>query len=159
MTVLVDGARLDPKYRDLLHEVKVVDSLTLPDMALVRITDLKGENIDANPLKLGAKIEIKAGDMGANTTDVDLQGPDRGRGARVHAAGRRDLRSAPTTTRTSSTARSKSRTFQQMSASDMVAKVVGEAGLTAGKSSPRASSTSSSSRATRPTGTSCGGSR
>ena len=58
MSVVVDGQALDPKYANLLSEVKVIDSLTLPDMALVRITDLKGENIDANPLKLGSKIEI-----------------------------------------------------------------------------------------------------
>ena len=86
---MVDGAQLDPKYGDLLSEVKVVDSLTLPDMALVRITDPKGENIDANPLKLGDEDRDQGrATWSANTTDDDLQGRDRGRRARVHGPGR-----------------------------------------------------------------------
>ena len=109
--------------------------------------------------KLGAKIEIKAGDMGANDDHDDLQGPDRGRGARVHAAGRRDL---DPRLRQGAQAQppAKTRTFQQMSASDMVQQGRGR-GRPApwARSSPRASSTSSSSRATRPTGISRGGSR
>ena len=132
MTVLVDGAQLDPKYGDLLSEVKVVDSLTLPDMALVRITDLKGENIDANPLKLGAKIEIKAGDMGANTTTTIFKGqiaavePEFTPQGVVISA--RAYDEAHKLNR-----QKKSRTFQQMSASDMARKVVGEAGLAVGE--------------------------
>ena len=51
--VSVSGAQLDPKWRDALLEVKVVDSLTLPDMALIRIADPKGENVDSQPLQLG----------------------------------------------------------------------------------------------------------
>ena len=102
--VLVDGAKLDPKWRDLTLEVKVVDSLTLPDMALVRIADPKGENIDSHPLQLGKDIEIKAVGDGRPRDDVDLQGPDRRRRARVHGQGLRRSRSAPTTRRTSSTA-------------------------------------------------------
>ena len=62
--VLVDGAQAGPEVRDLTLEVKVVDSLTLPDMALVRITDPKGENVDSHPLQLGKDIEIKAAATG-----------------------------------------------------------------------------------------------
>ena len=132
MTVMVDGAQLDPKYGDLLSEVKVVDSLTLPDMALVRITDLKGENIDANPLKLGAKIEIKAGDKGANKTETIFKGqiaavePEFTPQGVVISA--RAYDEAHKLNR-----QKKSRTFQQMSASDMARKVVGEAGLAVGE--------------------------
>ena len=50
--VRVGGAQLDPKFREALIEVKVVDSLTLPDMALIRIADPKGENVDTQPLQL-----------------------------------------------------------------------------------------------------------
>ncbi|MDA0173871.1 VgrG-related protein [Solirubrobacter taibaiensis] len=132
MSVVVDGQALDPKYAELLSEVKVIDSLTLPDMALVRITDLKGENIDANPLKLGAKIEIKAGDKGANTTESIFKGqiaavePEFTPQGVVISA--RAYDEAHKLNR-----QKKSRTFQQMSASDMARKVVGEAGLAAGE--------------------------
>ena len=125
-------ARSIPSTRELLSEVKVIDSLTLPDMALVRITDLKGENIDANPLKLGAKIEIKAGDKGANTTESIFKGqiaavePEFTPQGVVISA--RAYDEAHKLNR-----QKKSRTFQQMSASDMARKVVGEAGLAAGE--------------------------
>ena len=132
MSVVVDGQALDPKYANLLSEVKVIDSLTLPDMALVRITDLKGENIDANPLKLGAKIEIKAGDMGANTTESIFKGQIAAvepeftpQGVVISARAYDDAHKL--------NRQKKSRTFQQMSASDMARKVVGEAGLAAGE--------------------------
>ena len=58
--VKVDGQALDPKFQQALIEVKVVDSLTLPDMALVRIADPKGENVDTHPLQSGKTLEIKA---------------------------------------------------------------------------------------------------
>ena len=91
--VLVDGApaRLRSGATALI-EVKVVDSLTLPDMALIRIADPKGENVDTHPLQLGKNIEIKASAIGDRATDDDLQGPDRGRRAGVRRQGLHDLR-------------------------------------------------------------------
>src|SRR3954452_401330 len=71
--ILVNGAKLDPTYRDLLSEVKVVDSLTLPDSALVRITDLKGGNGDGNPRTSGAKLETKFGETDATSTTSVLK--------------------------------------------------------------------------------------
>jgi phage protein D len=132
LSVVIDGQALDPKYSDLLSEVRVVDSLTLPDMALVRITDLKGENVDANPLKLGAQIEVKAGQTGANSTVSIFKGqiaavePEFTPQGVVISA--RAYDKAHKLNR-----EKKSRTFQQMSASDMAKKVVGEAGLSAGE--------------------------
>ena len=152
--VIVAGAKLDPKWRDLTLEVKVVDSLTLPDMALVRLSDPKGDNVDSHPLQLGKDIEIKASAKGAQGDDLDLQGPDRRRRAGVHGQGLRDL--GP---------RLRQGAQAQPPAQD--AHVPADVGLRHGqqgrrrerpepaRSSPRASSTSSSSRATRPTGTSC----
>ena len=42
LDVLVDGAPMDPKYRNLTRDVRVVDSLTLPDMAVIRIDSCQG---------------------------------------------------------------------------------------------------------------------
>ena len=119
--VLVNGTPLDPKWRDAMIEVKVVDSLTLPDMALIRIADPKGENVDTHPLQLGKDIEIK--------TSADAAIARRPRSSRARS--RRSSRSsAPEGCTISVRAYDKShklnrvrktRTFQQMSASDMVA--------------------------------------
>lgn len=132
MTVSIDGAELDPKYRELLSEVKVIDSLTLPDMALVRISDLKGENIDSSPLKLGAKLEVKAGMLNARSTETIFKGqiaavePEFTPQGVVLSA--RAYDEAHKLNR-----EKKSRTFQQMSASDMARKVAGESGLSVGE--------------------------
>ena len=72
--VLVAGAKLDPKWRDLTLEVRVRDSLALPDSALVRLGDPKGENIDSHPLQLGKDIEIKAGATGDRSTTSIFKG-------------------------------------------------------------------------------------
>jgi len=74
VSVLVSGAELDPKFRDALDEVKVVNSLHLPDMALVRLIDPHGENVDRQPLKLGTEIEIKAAAMGDFSTTSIFKG-------------------------------------------------------------------------------------
>ena len=118
--ILVAGANLDPKWRDSMIEMKVVDSLTLPDMALVRLKDPTGDAVDSHPLQLGKDLEIKAaGD---------------GRAARRRRSSR--ARSRPSSPSSASRAcvisiraydkahklnrQRKTRTFQQMSASDMV---------------------------------------
>src|SRR3954470_21769874 len=128
--IMVDGAALDPKYRALLSEVKVIDSLTLPDSALVRITDLKGENVDGNPLTVGAKLEIKFGGMEANATTSVFKGQITSVEPEFTPSGVTISARAYDKAHTLNRQR-KTRTFQNMSASDMVKKVAGEAGLTA----------------------------
>ena len=132
LQVFIGGAELDPKYRDLLTEVKVVDSLTLPDMALVRITDQKGENIDANPLQLGAEIEIKAGMLSDRSSSSIFKGqiaavePEFTPSGVVLSA--RAYDEAHKLNR-----EKKTRTFQQMSASNMAQKIAGESGIPVGE--------------------------
>ena len=85
-------------------EVKVVDSLTLPDMALVRLTDPKGESVDIHPLQLGKDIEIKVGATGERATTSIFKGQIVAVEPEFTREGRASSRSAPTTRRTSSTA-------------------------------------------------------
>src|SRR3954467_12308238 len=127
--VLVNGAALDPKYRALLSEVKVTDSLTLPDTALVRITDLKGDNVDANPLVVGAKLEVKFGAMDANATASVFKGQITTVEPEFTPSGVTISARAYDNSHKLNRER-KTRTFQNMSASDMVNKLTGEAGLT-----------------------------
>jgi phage protein D len=128
--VTVDGAALDPRYRELLSEVKVVDSLTLPDMALVRITDLKGENVDGNPLTVGAKLEVKFGGLDAHATTSVFKGQITSVEPEFTPTGVTISARAYDKSHSLNRER-KTRTFQNMSASDMVRKIVGEAGLAA----------------------------
>jgi len=133
--VSVDGAPLAPKWRDLMTEVKVVDSLTLPDMVLIRITDPKGENVDSHPLQIGKDVEVKASAIGDRATTSIFKGqvaamePEFGKNGCSIAVRAYDK------SHTLNRAR-KTRTFQQVSASDMVKKIAGESGL-----SPQATST------------------
>ncbi len=126
--VKVNGAQLDPKWRDVLIEVKVVDSLTLPDMALIRIADPKGENVDTQPLQLGKDIEIKASAMGDRATESIFKGqiaavePEFGAKGCTIAVRAYDKAHKLNRVR-------KVRTFQQMSAGDMVKKIAGDYGL------------------------------
>src|SRR3954452_5806173 len=128
--VLVNGAALDPKYRQLLSEAKVVDSLTLPDTALVRITDPRGENVDGNPLVVGAKLEIKFGGLEANATTSVFKGQITTVEPEFTPSGVTISARAYDNAHKLNRER-KTRTFQNMSASDMVKKIVGEAGLSA----------------------------
>jgi phage protein D/phage baseplate assembly protein gpV len=134
--ILVAGAALDPKWRNSMIEMKVVDSLTLPDMALVRLKDPTGDAIDSHPLQLGKDLEIKASGKGERATTSIFKGqiaavePEFGAQGVVISIRAYDKAHKLNRQR-------KTRTFQQMSASDMIKKIAGESGL-----SPKAKSTS-----------------
>ena len=72
--ILVAGANLDPKWRDAMIEMKVVDSLTFPDMALVRLKDPTGDAVDSHPMQLGKDIEIKTSATGEPATTSIFKG-------------------------------------------------------------------------------------
>jgi phage protein D/phage baseplate assembly protein gpV len=127
--VSVAGQPLDAKYRATLAEVRVVDSLTLPDMALVRIIDLKGENIDENPLVVGAALEIKTSALAETSTTTIFKGEITTVEPEFTASGVTIAARAYDRAHKLNRER-KTRTFQQMSASDMVSKITREAGLT-----------------------------
>ena len=126
--VLVAGAKLDPKWRDLTLEVKVVDNLTLPDMALVRLSDPKGDAVDTHPLQLGKDLEIKAAGKGERATTSIFKGQIAAVEPEFTAKGCiisiRAYDKAHKLNRQRTT-----RTFQQMSAADMIKKIASENGL------------------------------
>lgn len=126
--VLVAGAKLDPKWRDVTLEVKVVDSLTLPDMAMIRLSDPKGDSVDSHPLQLGKDIEIKVAEKGDQATTSIFKGQIVAVEPEFTAKGCIISVRAYDKAHKLNRVR-KTRTFQQVSASDMVAKIAGEAGL------------------------------
>jgi phage protein D len=128
--VLVNGAAMDPKWRDATTEVKVVDTLALPDMAVVKLLDPQGQNVDSQPFQLGAEVEIKAAAIGDRSTSSIFKGqiaavePEFTKKGCVIVARAYDKSHKLIRVR-------KTRTFQQVSASDMIRKLAGENGLTA----------------------------
>lgn len=130
VAVLVSGAELDPKFRDALDEVKVVNSLHLPDMALIRLIDPHGDNVDSQPLQLGKEVEIKASAMGDRSTTSIFKGqvaavePEFGADGCIIAIRAYDHSHKLNRNK-------KTRTFQNVSCSNMAQKVIGEAGLSA----------------------------
>jgi hypothetical protein len=131
LSVVVNGAEIDPRWRDLLVEARVRDTLALPDAATIRITDPKGENVDAlmSLFKIGGEIQIKTSAAQDKAKSLIFKGdvvafePEFGNSGvevvvRALDKGHKLQRER------------KVRTFQQMSASDIVGKVAREAGMT-----------------------------
>ena len=130
LDVLVNGAAMDPKWRDATTEVRVVDTLALPDMAVVKLLDPQGENVDTQPFQLGAEIEVKAGAIGDRSTKSIFKGqiaavePEFTKKGCMIVARAYDKSHKLIRVR-------KTRTFQQVSASDMIRKIAGDSGLSA----------------------------
>ncbi len=130
--VLASGSPLDPTIRDTMLEVRVRDTLLLPSSATLRVADPSGDNIDRlfTSLGIGKDIEIKTSSTGATATKSIFKGqvvafePEFGaKGAEIVI---RALDKGHKLQR-----QRKVRTFQQMSAADMVSKIASESGLTA----------------------------
>jgi phage protein D len=128
--LLVEGVAMDPKWRNATTEIKVVDSLTLPDMAQVKLLDPLGENIDSHPLQIGAKIEIKFAAMGDSAATSVFKGqiaavePEFTQKGCMISVRAYDMAHKLNRAR-------KTRTFQQVKASDMISKLASENGLSA----------------------------
>jgi len=134
LEIKVDGTTIEPRWRNSMIEMKVVDSLTLPDMALVRLKDPTGDAIDSHPLQLGKDLEIKVSGKGEKATTSIFKGqiaavePEFGQQGVVISIRAYDKAHKLNRQR-------KTRTFQQVSASDMIKKIASESGLTAKASS------------------------
>ena len=126
--VKVDGAEISPELRSQILEIKVRQSLQQPSSATIRISDPKAEQMDKHPLQIGCLLTIEVGAMEASSPAKIFDGEivalepefdEKGVsiGVRAYDKSHRLQRAK------------KVRTFQQMSASDMVRKVMGEAGL------------------------------
>jgi len=66
--VIINGAQVAPEIRAALVDVRVVETLSLPASATVRITDPEMTHVDSSNLAIGNKLEIKIGAMAARST-------------------------------------------------------------------------------------------
>ena len=129
-SVLVDGAEIAPEQQDRVKEIRVVDYLRLPDVCSLQITYPKGDGVDSQPFQIGKPLEIRLGaadELIAHTLfkgEVLTIEPEFGAGGcsvRVRAFDRAHVLHRSR----------RVRTFQNQTTSDIVKKIVSEAGLIA----------------------------
>lgn len=129
-SVLVDEAEIAPEHMDRVKEVRVVDYLRLPDVCTIHVTYPRGEGVDTQPFEIGKPLEVRLGapeelmprrlfkgrvvtvepEFGAGGCSIIIRAYDR---SHLLTRSRRV------------------RTFQDQTASDIVERVVADAGLTA----------------------------
>jgi phage protein D/phage baseplate assembly protein gpV len=133
-TVLLDGAEVSPEVASGLGEIKVVDSLMLPDscdLTMIVNTGPDGDPIkavDEQPFEVGKRLEVKMGAIGDTTTaslfkgDIATVDVDFGHGGITVGVRAYDASAVLHRSR-------KIRVFNNQTSSDAVKKVLGEAGF------------------------------
>jgi len=141
--ITLDGAELKPELMNALGEIKIVDSLMLPDsldltMFINSYDKVKAtQDVDGQPFKIGTEIVLKAGaleDQAPMTTvfegqvvalDADFGHGGISLGVRAYDFGHKLMRNR------------KARVFKKQTISDAVKAIIGENGLSAEVKSTR----------------------
>jgi uncharacterized protein involved in type VI secretion and phage assembly len=130
-SIKVAGQRLDPEDMNHVEKIEVRNFVGLPDMATIRMADPEGRHVSDPPFFIGDEIEIMLGDIEAPNPSAVFTGevvtfePEF-----TTAAATISVRAYDKSHRLHRNRRSA--TFQDMTLSDVVNKVVGENGLQAG---------------------------
>jgi phage protein D len=133
--ILVDGSEIDEDLRKRVREVRVQSYLRLPDVCTLTAVFAKAEEgmdepIDQHPFDIGKKLEVKLGPREGTTTSTLFKGeivtlePSFGAGAVELVVRGFDRSHVLLRTRNA-------RTFQNQTSSDIVSKIVQEAGFQA----------------------------
>jgi uncharacterized protein involved in type VI secretion and phage assembly len=130
-SIKVAGQRLDPEDMNHVEKIEVRNFVGLPDMATIRMADPEGRHVTDPPFFIGDEIEIMLGDIEASNPSAVFTGevvtfePEF-----TTAAATISVRAYDKSHRLHRNRRSA--TFQDMTLSDVVKKVVGENGLQSG---------------------------
>jgi uncharacterized protein involved in type VI secretion and phage assembly len=130
-SIKVAGQRLDPEDMNHVEKIEVRNFVGLPDMATIRMADPEGRHVTDPPFFIGDEIEIMLGDIEASNPSAVFTGevvtfePEF-----TTAAATISVRAYDKSHRLHRNRRSA--TFQDMTLSDVVKKVVGENGLQTG---------------------------
>jgi phage protein D len=127
--VLVDGQDLAQEHKDRIKEIRVANYLRLPDVCTLHITYPRGEGIDSMPFGVGKELEVRLGARQALAPVTLFQGQAVTVECEFGAGGCSALVRAYDRAHLLHRSRA-ARTFQNQTASDIVAKVVRDAGLT-----------------------------
>jgi phage protein D/phage baseplate assembly protein gpV len=128
--LLVDGQPLAPEQRDRVKEIRVDDYLRLPDVCTVHVTYPQGDGVDSMPFGIGKALEVRLGETDAlapvalfkgQTVTLEAEYGGGGCHVAVRAYDRSHVLHRSRATRT----------FQNQTSSDIVTKIVSDAGLSA----------------------------
>jgi phage protein D len=134
-SLVVDGAEIDPQVAARVHEVRIMSYLRLPDVCTIRASFPKGregqeEPIDQHPFEIGKSFEVHLGAREQLTTTSLFKGDIVT--LEPHFSGTSVELLVRAFDHSHVLMRSRRvRTFQNQTSSDIVNKVVGEAGLAA----------------------------
>jgi uncharacterized protein involved in type VI secretion and phage assembly len=127
--VLVGGAQVSPETRAAIVDVRVQDTVSLPSSAVIRISDPEMTQIDSPTLAIGKAVEIKFAQLEARSMKSVFKGTIVALEPEFSETG------CEMTVRAYDKSHALQReravqTFQQMSASQIVTKLLDESGLT-----------------------------
>ncbi|HEY1566498.1 MAG TPA: VgrG-related protein [Solirubrobacteraceae bacterium] len=133
--VLVDGTELDETLSGRVREVRILSYLRLPDMCTVSVVYQKAKDgedqpIDSHPFDIGKSLEVKLGARDQLTTTSLFKGQVVSQEVNFGAGGVELLVRGYDRSHALIRAR-KVRTFQNQTSSDIVTKVLSEAGFSA----------------------------
>jgi phage protein D/phage baseplate assembly protein gpV len=129
--IVLDGRDLGPEWVGMLQEAQVRDNMRVPDMAVVRFLDPLGDKMMDSPLKLGRALEVWFGSATEKSPtkvfsgDIVALEPEWGNHGASITVRALDKGYKLNGSRTS-------QTYMQMTASDIVKRVAGRAGLPIG---------------------------
>ncbi len=134
-SILVDGAELPEDLGKRIREVRILSYLRLPDMCTLSIVYQKGKEgedqpIDSHPFDIGKSLEVKLGARDQLTTTSLFKGQVVSQELNFGAGGVELMVRGFDRSHILIRAR-KVRTFQNQTTSDIVSKVLGEAGFSA----------------------------
>ena len=128
--IMLDGAPLAQEHKNRIKEIRVVDHLRLPDSCTLQITYPRGEGVDTLPFEIGKPLEVRLGAKQELMTEALFKGHVVTIEPEFGASGCSVLVRAFDRSQLLNRSR-KVRTFQNQTSSDIVAKIVAEAGLSA----------------------------
>jgi phage protein D len=128
--IRVDGAAIDADLAARTKDIRIVDNLRLPDTCTFSVLYEAPDELDAHPFEIGSKLEIRLGAM----EDISAKPIFKGEVVTVEArfgsgSIQLDVRAYDRSHRLQRSRRT--RTFQNMTVSDVVEKVLGEGGFRA----------------------------
>ncbi len=134
-SVLIDGTEVDETLSSRIREVRILSYLRLPDMCTLSVVYQKGKEgedqpIDSHPFDIGKSLEIKLGARDQLTTTSLFKGQVVSQELNFGAGGVELMIRGYDRSHSLIRAR-KVRTFQNQTTSDIVSKVLDEAGFSA----------------------------
>jgi uncharacterized protein involved in type VI secretion and phage assembly len=129
-SVLVDGSELSQEQNDRLKEIRVVDYLRLPDVCTIEASYPRGEGVDTQPFEIGKPLEVRLGAVSERLPQTLFKGEIVTLEPTFGAGGCSVTMRAYDRSHVLHRAR-RVRTFQNQTTSDIVKKVLTEAGLVA----------------------------